>query len=134
MADALQRIVAADAPWTPADAQAPAVAVPVAPIASPVASATPQPAPFVPVARPLYGQVLAPKRGVVLLVYSLLTSVICSILAPLKLVYGFKALKDYREQGDPGDKGLVIAAMVVSSLVSLLVIALIALAFSGALR
>lgn len=132
MADALQRIAAADAPWTPEAAPAPAPAV--APIASPVASVSPQQAPFVPAARPLYGPVLAPKRGIVLLVYSLLTSVICAVITPINLVYGFKALKDYREQGDPGDKALVIAAMVISGLVSLLVVSLLALAFGGTLR
>jgi len=133
MADALQRIATADAPWTPDAAPSPAP-VAVAPIASPLASASPQPAPFVAAARPLYGPVLAPKRGIVLLVYSLLTSVICSIIAPLNVVYGFKALKDYREQGDPGDKALVIAAMAISSLVSLFVIALIVAALSGSVR
>lgn len=134
MADALQRIASADAPWTPDSAQNLPAPVAPAPIASPIASAPSQAAPFVPTARPLYGPVLAPKRGVILLVYSLLTSVVCSILSPLNLIYGFKALKEYREQGDPGDQALVIAAMVISSLVSVAVLGFIGLALSGALR
>lgn len=132
MADALQRIVSADAPWTPESG--PPAPVAVAPIASPIASAQAPSAPFVPTARPLYGPVLAPKRGVVLLLYSFITSVLCSIAAPINLIYGFKALKEYREQGDPGDKALVIAAMVFSSLVSVAVIGFLALAMSGGLR
>ena len=129
LADALQRIVQADAPWTPESA-APAPA-PVAPIASPVATTAQAQTPFVPTARPLYGPVLAPKRGVPLLLYSFIIAVLCAIASPLTLIYGFNALKDYREQGDPGDKSLVIAAMVISSLACLAVVILVAVGMAG---
>ena len=131
MADALQRIVTANAPAT-ADAGQPMAAPAYAPIASPTEAGPPRPAAPVQSVRPLYGTVLAPKRGGILLIYSLITSVVCAILAPLNLFYGAKALKDYREQGDPGDKALVIAAMVVSTLVSLAMIGFMALSFGGA--
>lgn len=124
MADALQRIVTANAPATPDAAQA--IAAPLAPIASPTDAGPLRPAAPFQAVRPLYGTVLAPKRGGILLIYSLITSLICQILAPLNLFYGVKALKDYREQGDPGDKALVIAAMVISILVSLTVIGFMA--------
>lgn len=126
MADALQRIVTANAPATPDAGQPMAAPASFAPIASPTDVAAPRPAAPFQAVRPLYGTVLAPKRGGILLLYAFIIGVLCAILSPLNLFYGAKALKDYREQGDPGDKALVIAAMVVSTLVILIGIGIVA--------
>ena len=47
-----------------------------------------------------------------LLVYGLLGMACCQILSPFTVGYSLGALKDYRVNGDPGDRGLVVAALV----------------------
>jgi hypothetical protein len=48
-----------------------------------------------------YGHVLAPKRGMTLLVYGLLGMACCQILSPFTVQFYSLALKDYRVNGDP---------------------------------
>ena len=65
------------------------------------------------VGQPVYGLVLAPKRGTTLLTNSLVSLLCCQILLPFTLIYGLRTLKDYERQGDPGDRRMVIASIAV---------------------
>jgi len=96
-----------------------------APIAAPIAD----PSGNAPIAAPMpsaYGHILAPKRGMTLLSYGLLSMVCCRILAPFTVGYSLGALKDYRVNGDPGDRGLVIGALVIGIIGCLLFVGSIA--------
>lgn len=101
------------------------IAAPIAdPFAAPIAAPagmTPQPP-----TPSAYGHVLAPKRGMTLLVYGFLSMIICQILAPFTVGYSLSALKDYRVNGDPGDRGLVVAALVCGVIGCLLFVGAIA--------
>jgi hypothetical protein len=65
---------------------------------------------------PVYGSVLAAKRGMTLLGYGIFSLICCQILVPITFIYGIIALRDYKRQGDPGDKWFVIAGMAISGL------------------
>jgi len=97
-----------------------------APIAPPIADPTGN----VSMAAPTpsaYGHILAPKRGMTLLSYGLLSMLCCQILAPFTIGYSLSALKDYRVNGDPGDRGLVIGGLVLGVIGCLLFVGRIAL-------
>lgn len=79
--------------------------------------------------QPLYGATLSPKKGVTILCYGILSLILCQILGPITLMYGFGALKEYEREGDPGDKGLIHKGMAVSGVACLLLIALFVMIF-----
>ena len=117
MANSLERIILggfAPVPETEVASSAP-IAAPIADPTGSVQSASPYR-----VARPVYGEVRAPKRGVTLLIYGILGLLLCQIIAPITLIYGIGTLRDYKRQGDPGDKALVIGGMAIAGLVCLL--------------
>ncbi len=122
MANSLERIIAGG--FAPPEVGVASSAPIAAPIADPnggVQSALPMR-----IARPIYGEVRAPKRGATLLIYGILSALLCQILAPLTLIYGFGTLRDYKRQGDPGDKALVLGGMAIAGLVCLAIVAFIA--------
>jgi hypothetical protein len=81
-----------------------------------------------PGSQPMYGHVGPIPVGQHILVNSIVLICICQILSIFNLILAVKTLKEYG-QDDPGDKGLVIAGLVISSLVSLVVVAYIGLIF-----
>ncbi len=89
--------------------------------APPIASAT-ENAAFVPSGGPIYGEMRAPKQGTTLLIYGFLGMICCQILAPFTIAYSIGALRSYKAKGDPGDKGLVIASLVLGILGCLLIV------------
>ncbi|RYX85451.1 hypothetical protein EON83_05655 [bacterium] len=99
----------------------PQISQPSAPIADPFGPANTPPNMT---GQPIYGSVLATKRGGTVLAYGVFSLICCQILVPVTLIYGIIALNDYRRMGDPGDKWLVIAGMGVSVLGILGLIAL----------
>lgn len=100
--------------YSPASLEVASAGYAVAPIADPSGAG----APALQTAQPLYGPVLAPKRGTRLLSYAFFSLLCCQILAPIAFAYGIGTLIDYKKHGNPGDKGLVIASMVFSLVVT----------------
>jgi hypothetical protein len=76
---------------------------------------------------PVYGRLLASKRGTTLLTNSLVSLLCCQILLPFTLIHGVKTLRDYEQQGDPGDKGWVIASIAICGVGTVAVLGLILL-------
>ena len=108
------------------------------PIEIPVAAQMPLPiaAPTGPVRTgasgdPLYGVAGPGKRGSTILVYGLLGVTCCQIAAPFAVWYGIVSLKAYKEKGDPGDRGMVIAGLVLGILGCLVIPVRILLAVSN---
>ena len=119
LADALERVLNSGFSSSGAVGPVPAANVYAAP---PIAAATGGSVPFVQSGGPIYGRMLAPKRGTTLLVYGFLGMICCQILAPFTIAYSIGALRDYKAKGDPGDKGLVIAGLVLGILGCLLIV------------
>lgn len=116
LVESLERVLLSGFSGTPAPNAAPAPATFAAPIADPSGGGNTFVPPPQTMARPLYGEVRAPKRGVMMISYGLLSLIVCPIVAPITIIYGFSTLRDYQLKGDPGDKALVIAGMAVAAL------------------
>ncbi len=115
LADTMERILSSGfTPTGPTEYQAPVVGNAPPPIA--LATGSGGNAPFVASDRPIYGRMLAPKRGATLLSYGVLGVLCCQFLSIFTVIYGFGALRDYKEKGDPGDRGLVIAGLCLGCL------------------
>ena len=74
------------------------------------------------IGQPLYGPIVMPKLGMTLLCYSIFGTICCQIMAPITLFHGMGVLKQYHRRGDPGDRGIVVAAMMLSGVVTFVIV------------
>ncbi|BCM90139.1 hypothetical protein IAD21_01990 [Abditibacteriota bacterium] len=134
LADALERIL--NSGFTASGIVEPMASAPMGAAPPPIALATGggANAPFVPGDRPVYGKMLAPKRGTTLLSYAVIGILCCQFLSVFTIIYSIGALRDYKVKGDPGDKGLVVASLCLGVLGCLIMVLNIALRVGGVVR